>query len=137
MLQRREPEIWPINEKDRPSWLTIQSRPPTQPSTQLPTQPLTQETRLQNNLINLSKLYIDKQKYSGDSDNFKFKYSILLNLYKYVEMLKDAYLKAFPTMLKGAALNYYYTNYKLNPHIILLIDLRDNIKQYFKGAEHK
>ena len=23
MLQRKEPEIWPINEKDRPSWLII------------------------------------------------------------------------------------------------------------------
>jgi hypothetical protein len=137
-LQRKEPEIWPINEKDQPSWLTIQTdRLPTQPLTQPLTQPSTQEGRLQNNLINLSKLYTDEQKYSGDLDNFKFKYSILLDLYKHAEVLKDTYLKAFPTMLKGAALNYYYTNCKSNPYIISLSDLCDNIKQHFKGAEHE
>jgi hypothetical protein len=50
---------------------------------------------------------------------------------------KDTYLKAFPTILKGAALNYYYTNCKSNPYIISLSDLCDNIKQHFKGAEHE
>ena len=52
-------------------------------------------------------------------------------------MPKDAYLKAFLIMLKGVALNYYYTSYKLNPHIISLLDLCDNIKQHFEGAEYE
>ena len=143
MLQRKEPEIQPINEKDRPSWLTTQpsiqlpTQPLTQLSTQLPTQPLTQETRLQNNLINLSKLYTDKQKYSGDSDNFEFKYSILLDLCKRAEVPKDAYPKAFPTMLKGTTLNYYYMDCKSNPYITSLSDLCNNIKQHFKRTEHE
>jgi hypothetical protein len=47
---------------------------------------------------------------------------------------KDAYLKAFPIMLKGAALNYYYMNCKLES---LLLDLYNNIKQYFEGAAYK
>ena len=40
-------------------------------------------------------------------------------------------------MLRGAALNYYYTSCKTNPYIALLIDLRDTIKHYFKGVEHE
>jgi hypothetical protein len=85
----------------------------------------------------LSKIYTDEQKYSGDLDNFDFKYSIFLDLCEHIEVPKDAYLKAFPTMLKGAALNYYYTNYKSNPYVTSLLDLCNNIKQHFKGAEHE
>jgi hypothetical protein len=70
-------------------------------------------------------MYTDKQKYLGDLDNFEFKYIIFLNLYKQAEVPKDAYLKAFPMMLKGAALNYYYMNCKLES---LLLDLCNNIK---------
>ena len=52
-------------------------------------------------------------------------------------MPKDAYSKAFPIMLKGVTLNYYYISYKLNPYITLLSDLCHNIKQHFEGAEYK
>ena len=52
-------------------------------------------------------------------------------------MLKDAYLKAFPTILKGIALNYYYISCKLNPYIILFSDFCNNIKQHFKRAEYE
>jgi hypothetical protein len=103
MLRRKYPETWPINEKDRPSWLAYQliqkviqptSMTSTQPSTQPLTQPSTQEGRLQNNLINLSKLYTDEQKYSGDSDNFEFKYSIFPDPCEHAEVPEDTYLKA-------------------------------------------
>jgi hypothetical protein len=140
MLQRYEPEIWPINEKDQPSWLKVQTdRPSTQPLTQQSTQLPDQETqgRLQNSqhsIATLLKMYTDEQKYSGDLDNFKFKYTIFLNLCKRAEVPKDAYLKAFPTMLKGAALNYYYMNCKLESS---LPDLCNNIKQHFEGAAYE
>lgn len=91
----------------------------------------------QYNLVNLSKLYTDEQKYSGNIDSFDFKYSIFLDLCERTEILREVYLKAFPTMLKGAALNYYYTSCKSNPYITSLQDLCANIKQYFEGAEHE
>lgn len=40
-------------------------------------------------------------------------------------------------MLKGVALNYYYINCKSNPYVTSLLDLYNNIKQHFKGAEHE
>ena len=40
-------------------------------------------------------------------------------------------------MLKGAALNFYYTSCRSNPYITSIQDLYANIKQYFKGAEHE
>jgi hypothetical protein len=132
MLQRYKPKIWLINKKDQPSWLKVQID---RPSTQLPdheTQGWLQNS--QHSITTLLKMYTDKQKYSGDLDNFKFKYTIFLNLCKQAEMPKDAYLKAFPTMLKGVALNYYYMNCKL---VSLLLDLCNNIKQHFKGAAYK
>jgi hypothetical protein len=98
-LQRHEPEIWPANDKDRPSWLTNQTN---QEAIQRPSRQPTQEPqgRPQNNqynLVNLSKLYTDEQKYSGDSDNFDFKYSMFLDLCERTEA-REAYLKAFPAL---------------------------------------
>ena len=70
-------------------------------------------------------------------NSFDFKYSIFLDLCECIEIPREAYLKVFPIMLKGAALNYYYISYKSNPYITSLQDLYDNIKHYFKGVEHK
>jgi len=138
-LQKHEPEIWPVNEKDRPSWLTNQTNQEAiqQPSRQPTQEPQGRPQNNQYNLVNLSKLYTDEQKYSGDSDNFDFKYSIFSDLCERTEVPREAYLRAFPTMLKGAALNYYYTSCKSNPYITSLTDLCGNIKQHFEGAEHE
>ena len=70
-------------------------------------------------------------------DSFDFKYSIFLDLCERTEIPRETHLKAFPTMLKGAALNFYYTSCRSNPYITSIQDLYANIKQYFKGAEHE
>ncbi len=88
-------------------------------------------------LINLAKLYTDEQKYSGDNDTFDYKFNIFLDLCERTDVPPDIHIKAFPTMLKGAALNYYYTSCKSNPKITILDDLCENIRSYFEGLAHE
>jgi hypothetical protein len=89
----------------------------------------TRDTRRSSNynLINLAKLYTDEQKYSRDNDTFDYKFNIFLDLCERTDVPPDIHIKAFPTMLKGAALNYYYTSCKTNPKIISLNELCENI----------
>ncbi|KAI0993133.1 hypothetical protein K3495_g15051, partial [Podosphaera aphanis] len=89
------------------------------------------------NLINLSKIYTDDLKYSGDDDSFDYKYGIFIDLCEKVEVPRDAYFKAFSTMLKGAALNHFYTSIKTNPRITQLFEICEDIRNTFEGSEFK
>ena len=72
-------------------------------------------------------MYTEEKKYGGDGNSFDYKYSIFINLYKKVELLIDAYFKAFLIILRGAALKHYYTTYKINLIIIQLVDLYNSV----------
>ncbi len=53
-------------------------------------------------------MYTKEGKQSSDSNNFNFKYNIFNNIYKKVDILPIAKVKAFSIILKGLALEYYY-----------------------------
>jgi hypothetical protein len=89
------------------------------------------------NLIGLTKLYTEEKKYSRDGDSFDYKYSIFVDLYKKAELLIEAYFKVFSIMLRGAALNHYYTTCKTNPKFTQLSDLCESVRSTFEGAEYK
>jgi hypothetical protein len=156
------PEEWPEQDKERPAWIQLRQSTPTSPHKDTLDQDDQQgestgnERESSNNrgeqtsrvresgngnsnyiLINLAKLYTDEQKYSGDNDTFDYKYGIFLSHCERTNVPREAYLKAFPTMLKGAALNYYYTSCNLNPRISSLTELCENIRSYFEGPEHE
>ena len=57
-------------------------------------------------------MYIEDNKYSGEDDNFDFKLTIFYDLYNRADMPQETKVKAYPTMLRGLALNHYYTNLK-------------------------
>ncbi|RKF56855.1 hypothetical protein GcC1_193027 [Golovinomyces cichoracearum] len=61
-------------------------------------------------IANLAKIYTDEQKYSGSSDSIDFKLRIFYDICNRTDVLKEAYSKAFPTMLKRLALDFYYLN---------------------------
>lgn len=61
-------------------------------------------------LSNLAKIYSDDAKYSGCNDSYIFKLAIFHNICLRADVLPEAKIKAFPTMLKGLALDYYYFN---------------------------
>jgi len=53
---------------------------------------------------------MEEQKYSGINKSLNYKLIIFHNIYNQADVPQEAYLKAFPTILKGLALNHFYTN---------------------------
>jgi hypothetical protein len=60
------------------------------------------------------KIYIEESKYRGNRDSFNFKLIIFYDIYRYTNVLYKAKAKAFPTMLKGLVLNFFYLNNTIN-----------------------
>ena len=59
-------------------------------------------------MVEVAKIYIEEQKYNSVNNSFNYKLVIFLDIYKRIELLEDTLLRAFLTMLKGLALDYYY-----------------------------
>jgi hypothetical protein len=59
-------------------------------------------------MAELAKIYTDEQKYNSTNSSFDHKLTIFLDICKCVELLEEALMCAFPTMLKGLALDYFY-----------------------------
>ena len=60
------------------------------------------------------KMYTEESKYGGDRDSFNFKLAIFYDIYGHANVLYKAKAKAFPIMLKGLILNFYYLNNTIN-----------------------
>ena len=60
------------------------------------------------------KIYIKESKYRGNKNSFNFKFTIFHDIYRYANILYKAKVKAFPTMLKGLALDFFYLNNTIN-----------------------
>jgi hypothetical protein len=63
-------------------------------------------------LANLVKMYTDESRYSGEDDNFDYKLIIFHDLCDRADIPDNIKAKAYPTMLRGLALNHYYSNIK-------------------------
>ena len=59
-------------------------------------------------------MYIEESKYRGNGDSFNFKLAIFYNIYRYTNIPYKAKAKAFPIILKGLALNFFYLNNTIN-----------------------
>jgi len=82
-------------------------------------------------------MYTEDNKYSGEDNNFNFKLTIFHNLYSRANMLQEAKVKAYPTILHSLALNYYYTNLKNITLTLLINQICDAIYNYFKGPKYR
>ena len=60
------------------------------------------------------KIYTKESKYRGNRDSFDFKLTIFYNIYGCVNIPYKTKAKAFPIILKGLALNFYYLNKTIN-----------------------
>ena len=82
-------------------------------------------------------MYTEDNKYSGEDDNFDFKLTIFHDLCSRADVPQEAKAKAYPTMLRGLALDHYYTNLK-NVTITLSFDQICNAtRHYFEGPEYR
>ena len=84
----------------------------------------------------LAKNYTKALKYSRDNNNFNFKLWIFYNLYIKAKVPLAALLIAILTILKGEALNYYYSNIA-NINIVSYSNIVQSIKNNFKGAKYQ
>ena len=81
-------------------------------NTPIQNKPILKGYRQELNII--IKIYTKKSKYKENKDSFNFKLTIFHNIYKYANILYKAKAKAFPTILKGLVLNFYYLNNIIN-----------------------
>jgi hypothetical protein len=58
----------------------------------------------------VAKIITEEQKYDGTNGSFDHKYTIFIDICRRVALPEVALTRAFPTMLKGLALDQYYTN---------------------------
>jgi len=113
---------------------------PTPTPTQTPAQitqaidQLTLQGSFGREIANLTKFYTDEVKYSGEQDNFDFKFEIFQNYCLQAGVPKQAYIIAIPTMLYRLALKYYFTHLK---DLTLLENVHTGLKSYFKGDKYK
>ena len=69
--------------------------------------------------------------------NFNFKLTIFTDLYQKANIPKQEFSQAYSTILRGLALNHYYTNLKSNPFSVSFNKLYKATYNYFKGPEYK
>ena len=60
------------------------------------------------------KIYTEESKYKSNRDSFNFKLVIFYNIYRCANILYKAKAKAFPIILKGLVLNFFYLNNTIN-----------------------
>jgi hypothetical protein len=103
----------------------------------LPPPPPPQPNTYGRELANLAKLYTNELKYSSNNDNFDFKLIIFIDLYQKANILKQEFCQAYSTMLRGLALDHYYTNLKANPLSVSFNKLCKSTYNYFEGPEYR
>ena len=81
-------------------------------------------------------MYTEESKYSGENGNFDFKLTVFHDLCSRADVPQEARARAFSTMLRGLALDYYYSNIAANQSMTFY-DICNTIQAYFEGAEYK
>jgi hypothetical protein len=83
-------------------------------------------------IISLSKIYRDEDRFSDSKDNFEFKLLIFFDRCSQVNLSKHAYLKAVSIMLSDQTLTYYYSN---KVTYFTFDDFCINMRTYFENSE--
>ena len=84
----------------------------------------------------LSKLYTEESKYGGEGDNFEFKLKIFNNACKKADIPPEGKIDALSIMLKGLALDYFYSNLEDQEHLSF-DDVCKSIQNHFEGEEYQ
>ena len=89
--------------------------------------------------MNLAKIYIIDNKYSREDNNFDFKLIIFYDLYNRASISVLTKVSTYPMILKGLALDYYYTNLKniTQDQALLFDQICNTIYNYFERPEYR
>lgn len=88
-------------------------------------------------LMNLAKIYTEENKYCGENDNFDFKLVVFNDLCSKANVPQEAKDKAYSMMLRGLALDHYYTNLKNTTQTPSFDQVCDATRCYFEGPEYR
>lgn len=89
-------------------------------------------------LGNLAKLYTEDLKYGNEVDNFDFKLTIFKDNCGRADVPPEQWLRAYPTMLRGLALDHYYTNVaKSGLNELSFEEVCNATRAYFEGEEFR
>jgi hypothetical protein len=121
----------------QPQHITAPKTPQTVPNQPVPYPQTPPSQNFGKELANLTKLYTEDTKYSGEDDNFDYKLMIFHDLCEKAALPQQAFAQAYSTMLRGLALDHYYTNRKNISHVISFEEMCYATRNYFEGAEHK
>ena len=126
-----------LNEKEPSQWMDGDQRPvsPALPSRQAQLTTIQPRTDFGREIGNLAKMYQDENKYSGSSDSFKYKVVIFHECCARVSIPDEAKAKAFPTMLKDMALDYFYSTLFPNKNLGFH-QMCEGMYEYFEGKQH-
>ena len=80
-------------------------------------------------LSNLAKIYTDDTKYSGRNEGFTFKLAIFHDICSRADVPPEAKMKAFPTMLKGPAIDNYSSNIGISGTVMNSDQIRYSIRR--------
>ncbi|SLM35312.1 hypothetical protein LPUS_04519 [Lasallia pustulata] len=83
----------------------------------------------------MAKMYTEELKYTGNGDSLDHKLVIFYDICSRADVPEEAYMKAFPTMLKGLALDFYYTDLAMMNWDFSAIC--QAIINYFEGEEYQ
>ena len=75
------------------------------------------------------------RRYSDENVNFIYKLSIFHDICARADVPQEAKSMAFPTMLKGLALDYCYSNWGMNGSLSFN-EICYATRSYFEGAEY-
>ncbi|RKF55760.1 hypothetical protein GcC1_201029 [Golovinomyces cichoracearum] len=84
---------------------------------------------------NLSKIYTENMKYSGENDSFTYKLMIFNDNCSRAGVTRENFSKVFPTMLKSLAFDYYYASIGAMPQ--KSEGICKMFEEYFEGKEYK
>lgn len=89
-------------------------------------------------LTSLTKLYTDDNRYTGQDDSFDLKLTMFHDLCSRAGVSDETKAKAYPTMLRGQALDHYYINCRnAGGNTASFYDLCNSTRNYFEGPEYK
>ena len=119
-----------------PSSIHASVQPPIQPPIQTSTMTSTHLSGFGRVVATLSKLYNEESKYGGEGDNFEFKLKIFNNACKKADIPHEGKVDALSIMLKGLALDYFYSNLEDQEHLSFE-DVCKTIQNHFEGEEYQ
>lgn len=85
----------------------------------------------------MTKYYIEEMKYEGRTNNLHHKLFIFYEMCGRFDIPHEAKANTFFIMFKEMTLNYYHANMNKSETFITFVGIYENMKNYFKNAEHK